>query len=84
MADAPKPSQGFVPIPENPELANLEEREASLQAELDRLEKMDATKISREPGYDFGAVKNRVKTGLAETRKAIQETRKAIEEAKKK
>lgn len=76
MADKNTWVSGVVPLPENPELANLEDRETALQSELDRLEKMDGTKISREPGYDFNTVKNRTKTQLAEIRKAIQEAKK--------
>lgn len=72
MADSQIPAVGTVALPENPELANLMEREKSLVDEIVRLDKMDANKISRAPGgHDLMEVKRLANIHLTEVRKAI-------------
>lgn len=66
---------GTIPLPENPALANLRDRETALKTELDRLEKMDANKM-QQGGHDFMEVKRRTQIQLVEIRKAIQEATK--------
>lgn len=72
MADAPKTPGGTVALPENPELANLREREKALVDEIARLEGMDANKIARAPGgHDLTDVKRLANIHLTEVRRAI-------------
>jgi hypothetical protein len=72
MADGKTVPGGTANLPDNPELANLKEREATIVTEIERLEKMDANKMSHS-GHDFNEVKNREIKHLAEIRAAIAE-----------
>lgn len=66
---------GTIPLPENPELANLKERETSLVTEIARLKKMNPGK-AQAGGHDLSAVIQRTETNLVEVRKGIQEATK--------
>lgn len=72
MADTKTPG-GTVALPT--ELDVLQEREKVLSAEVDRLEKMDANKLSHG-GHDLAEVKKRTAAQLAEIRQAIKEAKK--------
>lgn len=74
MAETKIPG-GTVALPDNPELANLQERRKAVAAELARLENLDANKHSG-PGHDINEVKLREKRALAELDKAIAEATK--------